>query len=515
LFPLAIAVAAATAGRADDREQLAQATATPRPAVQPRDGTALAPGLPYSRAMRALVCTLALAACARPPQGVAAPDAPGDVAVTPDAAPPLPRCTSPGPATFRFDPTAVVAKDLVGFGAQFNNNAYAQISLDAGITAQNVTEMEAKTTALAPKHVRIFFNSTASADEAASFEKVVALAQTAGASINITYWHGPYPDPAGQMQTFANELVHLIHDQGLDAVRYVTIQNEVNSTMVTMPLYEQLYRTLDADLRAAGVRDHVKFVCGDLLRTNQAAWFDYLATHMADVCDGYSIHIYWQYNDVAYMVTRLTEVHDIVAAMPAAARKPLYVTEFGIRGDSPNGEAQPGLYSDGQLLGRTNENGFQHAWFEILATRLGYVSTLKWDAFFAKYDNGEQYFSSIGIPPQWTLKPVYYATQLLDEVAPPGWSSVQITGGTGSADARLVTGFAGSNGDATVVALNKAQTPNTVDVTGLPPGTRMQVRIWHGEGDGTTTTTTVTSSDACQASVTVPARSVAAITTLP
>jgi len=460
--------------------------------------------------MRALAL-LAVAACSSPAPHEATPDAGADAAAR-DAIAPLPACTAPGAATYTFAPSAVVAKDFVGFGAQFNANAYAQISMNAGITAQNVTEMEQKATALAPQHVRIFWNPTGTADETASFEKTVALAQKAGASINVTYWHGPYPDPAGQMQAFSDELARVI-GQGNDAVRYVTIQNEVNSTMVTMPLYEQLYRALDADLKTAGVRSQIKFVCGDLLRTNQQAWFDYLAQHMTDICDGYSVHIYWQYNDVAYMVTRLTEVHDIRAAMPAAAQKPLYVTEFGVRGDSPNGEASPGLYSDGSLLERTNENAFQHAWFQILATRLGYVSTLKWDAFYAKYDNGEQYYSSIGTPPQWTLKPVYYATQIFDRVVPAGWSSVKVTGGDPTGPV-MVTGYAGANGDATVIALNKAATAQKVDVTGLPPGTQMQVQIWHGEGDGTTTTSTITSTDACQGTFTVPARSVAAITTL-
>ena len=461
--------------------------------------------------MRALAL-LAVAACSSPaPADQATPDG-GTDAPAPDAPAPLPACTAPGAATYAFDPSAVLAKDFVGFGAQFNANAYAQISINAGITAQNVGEMEQKATALAPQHVRIFWNPTGTADETASFEKTVALAQKSGASINVTYWHGPYPDPTGQMQAFSDELVRVIQ-QGNDAVRYVTIQNEVNSTMVTMPLYEQLYRALDADLKTAGVRNQIEFVCGDLLRTNQQAWFDYLAQHMTDVCDGYSVHIYWQYNDVAYMVTRLTEVHDIVAAMPAAARKPLYVTEFGVRGDSPNGEPSPGMYSDGTLLERTNENAFQHAWFQVLATRLGYTSTLKWDAFYAKYDGGEQYYSSIGTPPQWTLKPVYYATQIFDRVVPAGWSSVKVTGGDPSGPL-LVTGYSGANGDATVVALNKAMTAQNVDVTGLPPGTKMQVQIWHGEGDGTSTTTTITTTDACQGTFTVPARSVAAITTL-
>jgi hypothetical protein len=297
-------------------------------------------------------------------------------------------------------------------------------------------------------------------------------------------------------------------------VRYVTIQNEVNSTLVTMPLYEQLYRELDRDLRDAGEREHLAFVCGDLLRDGQAAWFSYLADHMTDVCDGYSIHIYWNYFDTPYMITRLGEVHDIVSAMPAPARKPLYVTEFGARGYRPNGEPQPGLHADGSLLGRTNENAFQHAWFDVLAARLGYVSTLKWDAFFAKYDSGEQYYSAIGIPPAWTRKPVFYATQLFARVAPAGWSSVSVSGGDGTSDPRMVVGFTGAGGHASVVALNKAAGARTIDVTGLPPETPISLVIWHGEGDGTLSVEAATTTAGCTASLVVPPRSAAAITTL-
>ena len=264
----------------------------------------------------------------------------------------------------------------------------------------------------------------------------------------------------------------------------------------------------------AGVRDQIKFVCGDLLRDGQASWFDYMATHMTDLCDGYSVHIYWDFFDVAYMVQRLTEVHDLVAALPPNARKPVYVTEFGVRGNRPNNEPAPGLFSDGQLLGRTNENAFQHAWFNVLATRLGFVSTLKWDAFFAKYDLGTQYYSAIGAPPTWTLKPVYFATQLFTRSVQPGWSSVHVRGGDGNADTRLLTAFAGPYGQASVVALNKGDTKRTVDVTGLPPETAVHVLVWHGEGDGDLTASTVTTSPDCKATFDVPARSAVAITTL-
>jgi hypothetical protein len=380
---------------------------------------------------------------------------------------------------------------MVGFGAQFNANLYADISAAAGVTPANVVNLEAKAVALAPRHVRIFWNSTATVDQVASFERVVGLAQQAGATINVTYWHGPYPDPAGQMQVFANELVHLVNDLGYDAVRYVTIQNEVNSTRVTQPLYEQLYRELDRDLRTAYLRERIQFVCGDLLQDGQASWFDYMATHMTDVCDGYSEHIYWNYFDTGRMVQRLTEVHDIVAALPPEAQKPLYITEYGVRGRSPNGEPQPGLYSNGQLLERTNENAYQHAWFSVLAARLGYVGTSKWDSYYGKYDNGTQAYYVIGAPQSgWPLYPMYNLLQLFTTTVKRGWEVVSVDSVPDTS--RILAAYVGKKKQLTVIGLDTAgaqlnagtTTATPYSIAGFPPSKPVNLLIWNANADG-------------------------------
>src|SRR5436309_2356335 len=36
----------------------------------------------------------------------------------------------------------------------------------------------------------------------------------------------------------------------------------------------------------------------------------------------------------------------------------------------------------------TNANAFQHAWFDVLAAKLGYAGTIKWDAYFSRYNRG-------------------------------------------------------------------------------------------------------------------------------
>ena len=175
-----------------------------------------------------------------------------------------------------------------------------------------------------------------------SFYKTVELAQHAGAKVNITWWfldRAPKDDPTVQqqlmqqdMQEFASTLVDLVTNHGLTAVQQITIQNEVNTSWVKPQLYEQYYRLLDQELRNAGIRDHIKFVGGDLVINNQLTWFNYMAAHMGDVLDGWSVHIYWNYWDTAYMQSRLNGILAIYNAIPVEERKPLSITEYGVRG---------------------------------------------------------------------------------------------------------------------------------------------------------------------------------------
>src|SRR5687768_6849543 len=97
---------------------------------------------------------------------------------------------------------------LVGFGVQMNPYLYATPNwTDA---EPRVAGYEAKVVALRPQHVRIFYRQewfsggadNVSKDDprmAESFIRQCRLAQQAGASINVTHWHGPWPEPDQQM----------------------------------------------------------------------------------------------------------------------------------------------------------------------------------------------------------------------------------------------------------------------------------------------------------------------------
>src|SRR5207302_1762176 len=154
---------------------------------------------------------------------------------------------------------------------------------------------------------------------------------------------------------------------------WLTLQNEPNRTRISMQQYETQYRELDPYIH--GIRGQVRYMGGDLVRgpdtgpPNQAAWFQYLAAHMSDILDAYSIHVFWDYWDTQKLVDRLTEVRAIVDALPQPARKPVYVAEYGVRGQRQfNGVQQvdPGVWDDGTAITQTNVSAFQHAWFDLL-----------------------------------------------------------------------------------------------------------------------------------------------------
>ena len=120
---------------------------------------------------------------------------------------------------------------LGGFGAQFNQHVYAAITPKP---PGSLPDLEAKVKALEPQLVRIFFHEVQERDpdQLASFYKTVELAQEAGATINITYHTAVNAkfDPPRFMGRSRSCSETLVKTNGLANVRWVTIQNEPNTT---------------------------------------------------------------------------------------------------------------------------------------------------------------------------------------------------------------------------------------------------------------------------------------------
>jgi hypothetical protein len=443
-----------------------------------------------------------------------------------------------------------VVDGLGGYGAQFDQNLFAPITAAPPAT---LPDLEAKVKALEPQLVRIFYNVNQEADPSnlASFIKTVELAQDAGATINITYQTaaGARLQPVQFMSRFAAVLDDLVRTRGLTNVRWVTVQNEPNAptNQITTDQYNALYRALAAELVARALRQQIGLMGGDLVESagarDQRVWFQYMAHNMNDILDAYSVHIYWNYWDTARMQFRLEDVRQIVTEeLPAEARKPVFVTEFGVRGiqSYPGKPAfQPGYWEDGTQMSRTNIEAFQMLWFDVLAAQLGFSGVAKWDAYWGKYDAG--YNASwwlIGPAEEgWPLMPSYHALRLLLQVTERGWQVIGVDP-WGDDDWKLddadqpqdqpekeLAAYSGPNGELTLFgldthggALNGASTEQTptYSIGGLTPSTHFNLLLWNAAANGEDSIVgKVTANAAGVVRFDVPLHAAFALTTLP
>ena len=429
-----------------------------------------------------------------------------------------------------FKPDELLLARFDGFGAQYNQNLFAKRSRDAGVTEAGVNTMKPKLSALAPQMARLFFHHDALADDdlLTSFRRSADLAQATvadGGAINVTLQalgRKVLTQHPNLIKDFADELVHLVTQAGIDKLRWVTLRNEPNgSSPMDKDLYAQVYRDLDAELSQAGVRSQLRFMGGDLLLPGQRAWFEFIAANIADLLDAYSIHVYWDYRSPTKIDERLQGVRQIVNGL-GAAKRPLYVMEYGARGIKGEGEEEPGHTEDGSGVAETNRNAFQRAWFVLESVRQGFRGTAAWDAYFAKYDrNVLQHYSLIGPPPDWARRPAFRAQRLLINAVRPGWKGVSVRGV--SATQRIV-GFTDGADELTVAGLDTGGAKlegasahqNTYTIQGLPPNTTFGLWFWNHEGDGMNSFDGTADSDGQgRVSIQAPLQSVFVLTTLP
>jgi hypothetical protein len=425
-------------------------------------------------------------------------------------------------AELELVPSSVLVRRIAGWGAQFNQHVYAAIT-DAPFEA--FPALEPKVRQLEPQLVRLFYNDrqeTANRDQLASFILTAELAQHVGATINVTWQSGGVRNPRRSMSRFAELLAYLVQERGVSALRWVTIQNEPNRTRITPEQNGAMYRALHTELTRAGVRRRIRFMGGDLVERNQRRWFQFMASHLAGLLDAYSVHIYWNYWDVARFRQRLLEVQRIVRALPSG-RKPVFVTEYGVRGRADPDHPKPGVYADGTPIGQTAIAAFQQLWFHLMATRLGYHGTVKWDCYYGRYDPGRQAHYLVG-PWQegWPLYPSYSALRLVTETTKPGWQALAVRRRHAARTAYVVA-FAGSNDELTIVGLDSRGAPLnepspirvSYAIAGLPPHASFTLAVWNGRGDGKTHIVGEVTTDAAGvARVTAPLQAAFALTTV-
>ena len=343
--------------------------------------------------------------------------------------------------------------------------------------------------ALAPQHVRIFFLNNwfnGGADPiskgdprtAESFIRTCRLAQTAGATINLTNWYGPWKDPEKQMADFAATLQRLVRDEKLSAIRYVTVQNEVNDSddKVPMPVYDRLYLALDENLKKLGLREQIHIVAGDLVSTNQREWMTHIGEKLAALSDGYSIHAYWD-----KLQRRLRESREMLDALPREQQRPLFVTEFGVRGKRPQPRIEPGTDDAGVPIADTPQQAAQLAWFNLDALNRGYAGTVIWTMEDAWYDRLMPYGVLGAAKDNWPTKPGYHVLRLLTHTTQPGWRTLKIEGESD----HLTLAACGVANHLTLFVLNHTTNPTTTTLAGLPANTTPHLITWNADGHAT------------------------------
>jgi hypothetical protein len=467
-------------------------------------------------------------------------------------------------------PRNVLFPSLGGYGGQFGMHLYAPITPWPAGTGFGDVEQKVKT--LEPQLVRIFYNDNWDGNangkfpdwqtNYASFVNVVKLAQEAGATIDISFQSlGNAPTtPDASMAKFADVLEDLVRAHGLSNVRWAEVGNEPNQGRgVTPDQYNTLYRALNSQLVARGLREQVQLMGGGLVENGAGGthrtWMTYIAANMSDIIDAYAEHVYWWYDLPGRLEYRLRDTyHLMMAELPAGVRKPEYMMEFGVRGYN-SCDGKPTLpvgdhlyYRDASCteIWRTNIAGFQQLWFNIDAAQLGVAGTSKWDAYWSMYDTSSvrnQVYWMVGPPSEGSpLTPTYYAMSLLFHVTAPGWQIVGVEpweandssvpaygviGGASSDDQpeKELVAYVGPAGELTVVGLDthgrdlnsvSSTPPEAYSIGDLPPNTAFHLALWNASGDGTNSIAgTVTTNGAGVARFEVPLQAAFALTTLP
>ena len=212
--------------------------------------------------------------------------------------------------------------------------------------------------------------------------------------------------------------------------------------------------------------------------------------------------------------------------------------EYGVRGirvfaGKPTLES--GYWEDGTELARTNIAAFQQLWFDLAAAQLGFTGSVKWDAYWGKYNSTyNSLYAMIG-PAVRGVAALPWLSRA--QPAPPddrqrlaGPAGGSLGGGrlearqfrtTGEGNRRLRR----SAGQLTLLGLDThGRDLNTVSpeisreysIGGLPAHTSFNLALWNATGNGESTSAGTVRSDAAGvARFEVPLHAAFSLTTVP
>ncbi len=189
------------------------------------------------------------------------------------------------------------------------------------------------------------------------------------------------------------------------------------------------------------------------------------------------MHIYWDYTQATDAIRRLRGIAAVPETFPAAERRPLYITEFGVRGKDWQGPGkEPGVFEDGTPIVQTGIAALQVGWLMTEATRRGFVATVQWEGYDMAYGKRPMHYGIMGEPGEgWPLRPAYQVLRLFTRTIAPGWRALQVEG---DATNVALAAVCGTKGEMTVMAVNHSKVEQAVSVGRLPPGTVFHRIFW-------------------------------------
>jgi hypothetical protein len=210
---------------------------------------------------------------------------------------------------------------------------------------------------------------------------------------------------------------------------------------------------------------------------------------------------------------------------------------MGVRGilNLPGKPAlQPGYWEDGTPLSRTNIAAFQQLWFDLESAQLGFMGSVKWDAYWGKYDltYNASYFLIGPAAEGWPLFPAYHALRLLLQTTQGGWQVLQVAPwedddwklGLPDQAEKEIAAYADDSEQLTLMGLDShGRGLNSVSdqkpaysIGGLPASTTFNLALWNATGNGENSLAgTVTTDAAGVARFEVPLHAAFSLTTVP
>ncbi|MBQ2806185.1 MAG: carbohydrate binding domain-containing protein [Clostridia bacterium] len=390
----------------------------------------------------------------------------------------------------------------VGLGCEWDPKLLLPVNLERGVTEEDLDLIKQRIDEMGLQSVRMmvmpewfepandnddpksadFANFRWDSDEVKCTFAYLKVCQELGVDVTLTWWGAAagdwlsYPD-CGDWLSAPNDLdemaenvttvLRYIKEQlGYDCVKGVILQNEpsysfkVSGGVVDFDRYVQYYKTVDAYLKDAGLRESVKLIGAD--DAQSLGWYCRTYDALKDVCDMFDSHTYsWSY-DMPYLDDMIDEF--VLGRTNYGTEKPYIFGEFG------DGSAQ-GAYAAAST--ETYGRGLFIASMAVNSLAAGASGLSYWplhDVYYYYNETGGDNYGlmSMGLigyktDGEWSYRPTYYSWGLLCNYIPKGSEVYPVTG----ADDNLIDAVCVKAPDGTwsLIAVNRSAAEQVVNIS--------------------------------------------------